>query len=67
MVRPLVEVEAEAEDEEDIEGLSYSLLHSLGISKLTDKMVGRFSVGQKRAVSCAIALIGNPDLLLLRP
>lgn len=41
------------------------LIEQLGLSNYADKPCGTYSGGNKRKLSLAVALIGNPKLLLL--
>jgi len=46
-------------------GIVSDLIDQLGLSNYADKPCGTYSGGNKRKLSLAIALIGNPKLLLL--
>lgn len=41
------------------------VIHAVGLSQFKDRMAGKLSGGNKRKLSLGIALIGNPDVLLL--
>ncbi len=45
--------------------LQKSVLENLGIPELAKKQYGELSTGQKRRVHLALALTGNPDILIL--
>lgn len=42
-----------------------SLLHALGIEEIAKKQYAQLSTGQKRRLHLALALIGNPDIVIL--
>ena len=52
-------------DESDIPESATSFLGVLDMEHLTDRLVGGYSGGNKRKLSLAIAMIGNPPLVLL--
>ncbi|ELZ79484.1 copper ABC transporter ATP-binding protein [Haloferax larsenii JCM 13917] len=43
----------------------HELLERVGIAEVSDKAVGEFSKGMRQRLGLAIALVGDPDLLLL--
>lgn len=49
----------------DIPGLSSRLANDLNFMKHIDKMVSEYSGGNKRKLSTAVALIGNPSVVYL--
>jgi ABC-type multidrug transport system ATPase subunit len=51
--------------EEDIAPLVNSLVNCIGLSRHADKMAFQYSGGNRRKLSVAIALLGNPDLVFL--
>ena len=51
--------------EEDIEPLVESLVRCIGLSKHAHKMAFQYSGGNRRKLSVAIALLGNPELVFL--
>lgn len=48
-----------------VAGVGEHLLQRMGLSKYSDRRAGTLSGGNKRKLSVAIALIGDPDLVLL--
>eukprot|EP01038_Epipyxis_sp_PR26KG_P012006 gene12006-16074_t len=48
-----------------LESRVQSLIHDVGLSKFADKCCGTYSGGNKRKLSLAVALIGDPRVLLL--
>lgn len=51
--------------EPDIEPLVNSMVNCIGLSRHAHKMSFQYSGGNKRKLSVAIALLGNPDLVFL--
>lgn len=47
--------------DEEIRGL----LEKVGMSKAANKLTGGFSLGQRQRMGLAIAMLGNPDILIL--
>ncbi|MBP5466386.1 MAG: ATP-binding cassette domain-containing protein [Clostridia bacterium] len=43
----------------------YDLLELVGLSETGKKMAGRFSTGMKQRLGIALAIVGNPDVLIL--
>jgi len=52
-------------DETDIPRSVNDMIHMVGLAKFADKVCGPFSGGNKRKLSLAIALIGNPSVVFL--
>jgi len=51
--------------EPSIPGVVQELLNTLGLSRFADKQCGSYSGGNKRKLSLAMALIGNPSVVFL--
>mgnify|MGYP001415643749 CR=1 FL=1 len=49
----------------EVSGVVESLLAKMDLTRYADKQAGTYSGGNKRKLSVAIALIGDPDLVLL--
>lgn len=49
----------------DIDHNTRKVIHAVGLDKLADRMAAKLSGGNKRKLSLAIALMGNPSVLLL--
>jgi len=49
----------------DVKKAAEKLILSFGLQRYVDKRCGTYSGGNKRKVSAAIALIGNPDVIFL--
>lgn len=50
---------------EDIDGVSLRLASELNFTKHIDKKVSEYSGGNKRKLSTAVALLGNPSVVYL--
>jgi len=51
--------------EKSIPAIVQQMLNTLGLSRFADKQCGSYSGGNKRKLSLAIALIGNPSVVFL--
>jgi ATP-binding cassette subfamily A (ABC1) protein 3 len=51
--------------EDTIPGVVQKMLNTLGLSRFADKQCGSYSGGNKRKLSLAMALIGNPSVVFL--
>ena len=49
----------------DIDHNTRKVIHAVGLDKLANRMAAKLSGGNKRKLSLAIALMGNPSVLLL--
>lgn len=49
----------------DVDHNTRKVIHAVGLDKLADRMAAKLSGGNKRKLSLAIALMGNPSVLLL--
>lgn len=49
----------------EVEEVASTMITDLGLGQYADKMAGSYSGGNKRKLSVAVAMIGNPQIVFL--